>query len=297
MPLGDFTPVAELAPDEPRLRVLLTGFEPLPLQDVSPSWVAVEPLHNKLIRDPVDEEISQMRPIHITTLQLPTTYAAIQDIVPRFHKMSTLPYDFILHVGSCGRGPLRLERLAHRTGYMMKGTLRHGGRPRTDGPEQDCTRTRTTWPEGVVPLVPNDPSAPEPPPRAERRGFGPPRYDNHPEELITQLDVQRLVSDLKESGEDRIYTSMDAAHYLCDYAYFCSLAEADRHYKFDPKHQYNKRRTTYVLALHTPPPDQPLSTQAVTEAIKRIVVWACQEIENEDMKAQAEEEAALRAAN
>jgi hypothetical protein len=70
---------------------------------------------------------------------------------------------------------------------------------------------------------------------------------------------------------------MDAGHYLCDYIYYCSLADARRLAK-----PYDNRKTTQVLFLHCPPVNQPLSTEEVTDAIKRIIVWVCREIQIED---------------
>ena len=67
---------------------------------------------------------------------------------------------------------------------------------------------------------------------------------------------------------------MDAGHYLCDFIYFCSLAESKRTAK-----PYEKRRNTQVLFLHCPPVGQPLGTEEVTDAIKRIVVWICGEMQ------------------
>lgn len=66
---------------------------------------------------------------------------------------------------------------------------------------------------------------------------------------------------------------MDAGHYLADYMYYCSLAESRRNVK-----PYEKKRSTQVLFMHCPPVGQPLSTEDVTEAIKRITVWVCNEL-------------------
>ena len=63
---------------------------------------------------------------------------------------------------------------------------------------------------------------------------------------------------------------MDAGHYLCDFIYYCSLAEAQRNGK-----PFEKDKSTKVLFLHCPPVDQPCSTEEVVETIKRIVVWVC----------------------
>ena len=75
---------------------------------------------------------------------------------------------------------------------------------------------------------------------------------------------------------------MDAGHYLCDFIYYCSLAEAKRTAK-----PYEKRRNTQVLFLHCPPVNLPLTSEEVTDAIKRIIIWICQEIEDIDAKEHA----------
>jgi hypothetical protein len=70
---------------------------------------------------------------------------------------------------------------------------------------------------------------------------------------------------------------MDAGHYLADFMYYFSLAESRWHVK-----PYKKKRITQVLSMHCCPVSQPLSTEDVTEAIKRILVWLCNELINMD---------------
>ncbi len=73
----------------------------------------------------------------------------------------------------------------------------------------------------------------------------------------------------------QVYSSMDAGHYLCDFIFYCSLAEAKR---AAGKHEKDKEappKTTPVLFMHCPPVDQPLSTPEVSEAIRRVILWAC----------------------
>ena len=70
---------------------------------------------------------------------------------------------------------------------------------------------------------------------------------------------------------------MDAGHFLCDFLFYASLAEAKRH---ATKLEKDKTRSTPpkmtpVLFMHCPPVDQPLSTEKVTDAIQRIVLWVC----------------------
>ena len=42
---------------------------------------------------------------------------------PTFPTPPERGYDFIFHIGAAGRGPLRMEKIAHKTGYHMKDAL------------------------------------------------------------------------------------------------------------------------------------------------------------------------------
>ncbi|KAL4268237.1 peptidase C15 family protein [Pleurotus pulmonarius] len=286
-------------------RVLVTGFGPFAHFDENPSWLAVKPLHKTtLATDPtsnpiiVNQQVAvsgsaprMPRPIHISALQIPVTYEAVLNTVPGLHsRPPILPedvdpdfpappeegYDLMFHIGVAGRGPLRMERIGHKLGYQMKdvsGKLasvvrsnpkdfsRHTDEPASAA--ENLERERL----GMEIISSGENIA------RQTRGFGA-AYETFPDEITTEVDVTRLVQDLKRSGIEQIYTSMDAGHYLCDFIYYCSLAEAKRTAK-----PYEKRRNTQVLFLHCPPVNQPLTTEEVTEAIKRIIVWICQEIE------------------
>ncbi|KAI0758313.1 hypothetical protein BC629DRAFT_1551954 [Irpex lacteus] len=174
-------------------------------------------------------------------------------------------FDFIFHIGVAGRGPLRIERLGHKLNYRMKDV------------------------EGqYAPVVqlPKDP-APQEPAEAERlemqrllavsatahhehqpaRGFGK-GYEGFADELFTEIDVTRLIYHLKKTGIEQVYSSMDAGHFLCDFLFYCSLAEAKRNAN---KQEKDKARSTPpkitpVLFMHCCP---------VTHAIKQIIVWVC----------------------
>ncbi|KAG7091363.1 hypothetical protein E1B28_010404 [Marasmius oreades] len=287
---------------------------------------------------PVNEEHQYAK---ITTIQVPVVYSEVLDIVPGLHRKppvfpdltsdllhSNPPsqgYDLILHVGVAGRGPMRVEKMAHKFGYYMKdatgelapivlpgsdGIITHDDNSmesklgsisvslstgldifphpqgQQSGPHHQDTsfQTQSRGP-GVVSAV----SVAE---AAERerlganmveesaganmgfggrpqRGFGK-GYRRFPDELYSDIDVLELVRTLKRSGVEPVNSSLDAGHYLCDFIYYCSLAEAQRNGK-----PYEKDKTTKVLFLHCPPVDQPCSTEEVTEAIKRIVVWVC----------------------
>ena len=69
----------------------------------------------------------------------------------------------------------------------------------------------------------------------------------------------------------QVYSSMDAGHYLCDFIFYCSLAEAQRVAAKDGA----GRRATPTLFLHCPPVGQPLSTEEVMGAVQKVVSWVC----------------------
>lgn len=71
---------------------------------------------------------------------------------------------------------------------------------------------------------------------------------------------------------------MDAGHYLCDFLFYGSLAEAKKFARTQDskdKVRGTPPRATPVLFMHCPPDGQPLRTEAVTSAIKFIVGWVC----------------------
>ncbi|KAL0567359.1 hypothetical protein V5O48_014633 [Marasmius crinis-equi] len=279
----------------------------------------------------------------ITTLEVPVVYSDVLDIVPGLHrKPPEFPdtssdslyahppphgYDLVLHVGVAGRGPMRVEKMAHKLGYYMKdatGALApivtpgtdtdpileaHADSPlsRNSNGNQGSVSVSVSLNGAGVSVLPHPQvqqhtalltqgpgvfSAVSVAEAAERerlganmveeiggsslglggrplRGFGE-GYRRFPEELYSDVDVLELVRVLKRCGIESVTPSMDAGHYLCDFTYYCSLAEAQRNGK-----PYEKDKTTKVLFLHCPPVDQPCSTAEVTETIKRIVVWVC----------------------
>lgn len=170
------------------------------------------------------------RLIHITSLQLPVTYQAVLDCGPGFHaRPPVLPpssdpshplapppeggYDFIFHLGLAGRGPLRMERLAHKIGYRMKDTAGQHA-PIVDYLPDPATLeqsqaevlehaarlaaflgNRVT--EGVMDVHgPLDAIQDSP-----TRGFGK-GYESFVDDMFTAIDVEKLVYDLKEQGID-----------------------------------------------------------------------------------------------
>lgn len=296
------------ASEEETFYVLVTGFgiQPFLQYKENPSWLAVQPLHNtvilldepsepqvtddKLALKEDDVEIPKTR-IHISALQVPVVYESVLETVPGLHhRPPVLPrevmedgsfppppqkgYDLIFHIGVAGRGPLRVEKVGHKLGYQMKDA--HGKlAPLVESPVQDFGRSRDGFLGAVnmemlaMDMVETHPAA-EGAPRLNR-GFGV-GYEKFPEEMYTEIDLTALVHDLKRQGVEQIYTSMDAGHYLCDFIYYCSLAESRRSAYEKGRGYYEKGRRTQVLFMHCPPVNLPLSTMEVTDAIRRIIM-------------------------
>ncbi|KIY74299.1 peptidase C15, pyroglutamyl peptidase I-like protein [Cylindrobasidium torrendii FP15055 ss-10] len=262
----------------------------------SPDGRQGEPILNQEPKRPPPQEI------RISCLQIPVEYEAIQQIVPGLHaRPPMLPehvkndinfpqppdrgYDLIFHIGTAGRGPLRMEKCAHKTGYHMKDALGKYAPICQTGKKVADEQNGAAAAVGLIPephppahnqLVPSpiphtDHPPVEAPPARINRGFNGGAYDRLEEELQSDIDVVRLVGDMKQGGIEGVYSSMDAGHYICDFIYFCSLAEAKRHGK-----PYDKdlRR---VLLLHCPPPGLPVPTATVTDAVKQIVYWVCED--------------------
>lgn len=253
-------------------RILVTGFGPFGEFKVNPSWLAVKPLHDTILTadslsrvDEHDKAVPLGRPIHVTTLEVPTEYEYVLNTVPGFHaRPPVLPldnsiapphdgYDFILHVGVAPPGPLRVERLGHKSGYTKKDA------------------SGELAPIIVQSLTEQKESSDDEESKGPLRGFAA-GYETFPDVLATNIDVDHLVKDLQQSGT-AIQTSDDAGRYLCDFIYYCSLAESRRSLYHNPPD--NKNDTPQVLFLHCCPVGQPFTTEEVTEGIKRIVVWVC----------------------
>lgn len=301
--MSDIDPISNPLPELRPYHVLVTGFGPFSRYSVNPSWLAVNPLHNTILKvdiplepvPPVDPSLTNLeapltasREIRITAVEVPVTYDAVLSIVPGLHaRPPVLPpssdpllptpfsplggFDLFFHVGVIGRGSLRMERVGHKFGYNMKdaaGSLapivrvsREEGNQPPVAQNMDISHFRDT----IDYNVPSPVDGSETP----KRGFGK-GYELFAEEIYTDVDVEKLVHHLKICGFDQIYTSMDAGHYLCDFLYYCSLAESKRSTKND-----KSTPASQVLFLHCPPVGLPLSTEEVTEAIRKSIMWLC----------------------
>ena len=194
--------------------------------------------------------------IHITTLQIPVMYQDVLNVAPGLHaKPPILPppndpayepvhlpqngFDFMFHIGVAGRGPLRLEKLAHKLGYRMKDAEGQYA-PIVQIPKEVPQEQAEPEIKSLLPPMPSSqdrgpPAAPggisingldngdddnsgdearpvETPEAQQPRGFGK-GYENMPDELYTEIDVPRLIHHLKETGiQVRSPRSMTIAH-------------------------------------------------------------------------------------
>lgn len=217
--------------------------QPIGQWPANPSWLAVEPLHNLVLHtdpvshprppptddkppSPLDEKLLVPRLIHISTLQIPSNYQSILDVVPGLHlRPPILPenvrddmlkppengYDFMLHIGLTGRGPLRLERCGHKLGYNMKDASesyapvvipqpkdfsRRGpdGRPMTIAEKAEHDRLASLAAASDIQSNQTSDANTRP-----NRGFGVP-YEMFSDELNTELDVTRIVQEMRQTG-------------------------------------------------------------------------------------------------
>lgn len=235
--------------DPSALRVLITGYGPFRGFPVNPSWLAVKPLHNRTIHS----LNAHPRPVHITALQLPASYAAVLAAAPGIHaRPPALPksldpscvpappprggYDLVLHVGVAGPGAMRVEQRGRKHGYNSP-----------DADDELCPVAL----DGASPV----------------RGFGK-GYEEFPDEMYTPVDCAKLIEYLKDMGISDVVPSSNAGLCLCEFITYGSLAEAERA-------AAQGKKETPVLFIHIPPVEQPLSTEYCTEALRRSISWIC----------------------
>lgn len=113
-------------------------------------------------------------------------------------------YDFIFHIGVAGRGDLRMERLGHKLGYFMKDAdgklapvvralpMDFSRRPDEPSVAENIERERLGMEIVETTTTTGDTGR-------STRGHGA-AYENYADDLSTEIDVTRLVQDLKQSG-------------------------------------------------------------------------------------------------
>jgi len=225
----------------PQVHTDFLRVQPFSRYAANPSWLAAKPLHNTALTvdvaiEPIlpDDHLPGASPIatreiHITALQIPVTYEAVLSIIPGLHaRPPVLPpssdpflptatpppegYDLFFHVGVIGRGSLRMEHGAHKFGYNMKdsaGTLapivrvsREENNQPPEAQRMEFVRLRDYTIES--PVDGND---------MPKRGFGK-GYESFPEEISTDIDVEKLVHHLKKCGVEVSSSSLFVVPFL-----------------------------------------------------------------------------------
>lgn len=85
--------------------------------------------------------------------------------------------------------------------------------------------------------------------------------------MASTTKAQRLYAKLWRVSQGS-WISTDAGHYLCDFTYYCSLAQAKL-----AQERAGEAKPRPVFFLHLPPIGEPMSTEQVTDGIKKIILW------------------------
>ncbi|KAJ1666191.1 pyroglutamyl-peptidase activity protein [Coemansia sp. RSA 1813] len=163
---------------------LLTGFEPFgtPRPSENRSWEVVKQLAGKQIYTGDSLVVCHC-------YEIPVSYNPVSELIPQLHRSQE--FSIVIHCGAGVPGMVRLEKLAHRSGYIKPG---NGGE--SDVPAGGCV----------------------------------PGYDTA-DVLESTIAVDRLKDALVEKGWSNLAVSLDAGRYLCDFTYYTSLAEGATTYK------------------------------------------------------------------
>ncbi|KAH9935449.1 uncharacterized protein B0H18DRAFT_1114192 [Fomitopsis serialis] len=186
-----------------------------------------------------------VKPLHNTTLRTaddkPIHVTSLEDPAMAIAPPPLDGYDFILHIGVMGRSgnPIKLEQRGRKYGY-----------------DQDDAEGN------MCEIVEEAEGKP-------KRGFGE-GYEEFPQELFTPIDCEKLEEHLKAGGVD-VALSVDAGLYLCEFINYCSLAESKRT-------AATAEKSTPVLFIHIPPVGEPLSTEEVTDALRKTISWVCSQL-------------------
>ncbi|EJD41133.1 peptidase C15, pyroglutamyl peptidase I-like protein [Auricularia subglabra TFB-10046 SS5] len=235
-------------PSSPRdVHVLITGFGPFSRTSDNPSWLASRPLNGTKLT------LDNGTTVHITALEVRVVYASVLYLVPGFHArppvippLPDLPqppadgYDFVFHIGLGASGAIAIEQQAHKSGYAL---------PDVDGK--------------LAPIITVDGKTGE-----ALRGFAA-GFEAFGKDLQTTINIEGLVAHLQE-GDKNVRLSTDPGRYLCDFIYYCSLAESRRL----PDAVSPKR--SKCLFMHVPPLSDPHSLEELTTTIRKVVSWVAQ---------------------
>jgi len=230
--------MAPTAPDRKGqpYRVLVTGFGPFGSYETNPSWLAVAPLDDTTLSLSATVSSRSTPSINLSSLLVPVTYASVlSEIPPCHHQGKKKEYDLFVHVGVSPFPGIHLETVARKTGYRS--------------PDADK----------------------QPPPRSTGSsggGLGK-GYEEFEEVLRTSVDVEGIVTALREKGVPKdIRVSKDAGLFLCEFIFYASLAESQRSRSSNSPH-------AKVLFVHVPPEDDQASIDHATSVIQEVIQAIC----------------------
>ncbi|KAL7628218.1 hypothetical protein AAE478_002417 [Parahypoxylon ruwenzoriense] len=217
------------------LTVLVTGFAPFKEQyPMNPAWEITASLPDYLPPDRAKDPARQM-PSNTPAVRIlkqgpvRVNYEVVRDLVPKLWDNPERKVDYIIHIGMAGPQQVySLERRGHRDGYDkldVDGQLL--------GDEQRRRLEGDSW-----------------------------IWNDVPEELLTDLDIEKIYKRWVERSPDNIHLriSEDAGHYLCDFIYFSSLA-----------HLWKQQRPRKVIFFHVPLHPDPESLSRGKELALQLV--------------------------
>ncbi|PWN22852.1 peptidase C15, pyroglutamyl peptidase I-like protein [Microstroma glucosiphilum] len=214
---------------------------------------------------------------------------------PRLHHPAA-GYDLVIHIGVGLNGGVRVEKQAHKEGYKKRDAFEREAPP-SDHPRHyqsgsDCGSSATkakgpfsflhfllffflsTLQASSLSFYSSF--------FQEGGGFGK-GYEDFKDVCKTTIDVDGLVAMLEARGCGPVSASTDPGRYLCDFTYYCSLAESRRATVSSSTGNEkdggsidgapSKQPETQVLFIHVPQVGQPHSVEDGRKIVVQAIGW------------------------
>ncbi|KFH62244.1 hypothetical protein MVEG_11882 [Podila verticillata NRRL 6337] len=246
--------MAPIHKNSPKVKVILTGFEPFGRHETNPSWLSVQPLHNTTLDLTPLSQLEKKNHHQATQAvlicqELPVEYRKVPALVPALHaehsKVELLPEDkqgeqdneeyaktYFIHVGVGRDGYTAIETLAHRTGYGAPDNAQWQPESKEDAPVK----------------------------KAE--------WIADPDVLNTTVDTAALADYLSKEKGWICQQSLDAGHYLCEFTFYLSLAERQRRIVKGQETEDDRA----CLFVHLPSVGNPYSLDELQRFVKDMII-------------------------